>query len=55
MHKPPPTNESGAIPESPGEAWHTIRYALKKGNRGLPSGVTLYGLLQQERGHKSPS
>jgi hypothetical protein len=50
-----PTNESGAIPESPGEAWHTIRYALKKGNRGLPSGVTLYGLLQQERGHKSPS
>jgi len=45
-----PTETSGAIPESPGEAWHTVAYALRKGNRGLPGGFSLARLLDQNAG-----
>jgi hypothetical protein len=45
-----PTEKSGAIPESPGETWGTVGYALRKGNRGLPGGFSLVGLLDQSTG-----
>jgi hypothetical protein len=42
-----PTVASGAIPESPGEAWCTVNYALNKGNRGLAGGLSLARFLRQ--------
>ena len=56
-----PTQRSGAIPESLGETWHTVCYALKKGNRGLSVGLSIAGLLDQgigafaaPRQHRAP-
>src|SRR5262249_52136989 len=42
-----PTADSGAIPDYGGDTWGTIDYALKKGNRGLPGGFSLAGLVDQ--------
>jgi hypothetical protein len=44
-----PIDRSGAVAESRGETWCTIDYALKKGNRGLPGGMSLARLIAQER------
>ncbi len=49
-----PTERSGALPESRGETWATVNYALKKGNRGLRGGSTLAELLVRERGMRCP-
>jgi hypothetical protein len=46
-----PANNSGPIPEAPGETWLYIAAALKSGGRGLPTkGLTLRDLLAQHRG-----
>ncbi len=45
-----PNERSGAIPESPGETWGTVCYALKKGHRSLLGGLTLAGLCDQGGG-----
>ena len=45
-----PTHLSGPIPESPGDNWEAIRYALREGRRGLPGGSSLARLLAEHRG-----
>jgi hypothetical protein len=45
-----PKSTDGAIPEAPGESWHSVRYALKRGKRGLRGESTITALLAQERG-----
>lgn len=45
-----PTHLSGYIPESPGDNWEAIRYALREGRRGLPGGSSLARLLAEHRG-----
>jgi len=44
-----PDDMSGPIPECPGDTWRAVCYALRKGRRGLPGGLSLAGLLDQER------
>jgi hypothetical protein len=36
---------SGLIPESPGETWAAVNTALARGGRGLPGGLSLYGVV----------
>jgi hypothetical protein len=48
-----PTASSGSIPESAGETWSTVSYALKMGNRGLPAGSSLAGLFDQVTGESA--
>ena len=38
------------IPEAPGETWHAVDSALRKGGRGLPRAGSLPALLAKERG-----
>jgi hypothetical protein len=44
-----PTMASGPIPETLGENWGAIYYALDDGNRGLPRRDSLPGLLARHR------
>lgn len=45
-----PKQNSGAIPEAPGENWQAVDVALNHGKRGLPGGSSLPRLLAQRRG-----
>ncbi len=40
-----PTASSGPVPEAPGESWHTLDEALRRGWRGLRGGSSLARLL----------
>ena len=44
-----PKANSGPVLGAPGETWYNIRQALAKGLRGLPKGLTLPQLLENER------
>jgi hypothetical protein len=44
-----PFNNSGAIPESPGDTWMTIDKALRQGRRGLPGRMSLVQFLNKHR------
>jgi len=44
-----PTNDSGPIPEAPGETWLGIDNALRHGRRGLPGGCTLAQVIRLYR------
>jgi hypothetical protein len=45
-----PTEESGPIPESPGDTWLSIDKALRRGRRGLRGRYSLSRLLADRRG-----
>jgi hypothetical protein len=45
-----PTQKSGRIREAAGDDWWKVNNALEKGKRGLPGGMSLAQLLEQERG-----
>jgi hypothetical protein len=45
-----PTQDSGAIPEAPGETWRAVQASLREGCRGLPGGSTVARLLAEHRG-----
>jgi hypothetical protein len=47
-----PSLRSGSIPEAPGETWAMIDRAMRKGQRGLPGGVSLFRLMQQAEARK---
>lgn len=42
-----PTVQSGLIPQSPGETWQRVDYALRQGLRGLPGSSSLAQLIRQ--------
>jgi hypothetical protein len=44
-----PTNDSGPIPEAPGETWRGVDEALRHGSRGLRGGTSLARLLAGAR------
>ena len=44
-----PGEDSGNIPEAPGETWSAVSHALRRGNRGLPGGSSLALLLAEKR------
>jgi pyrroloquinoline quinone (PQQ) biosynthesis protein C len=48
-----PNQNSGPVLAAPGETWRGIHRALKRGDRGLPGGETLAGLLQRRRNVRS--
>jgi hypothetical protein len=48
-----PTEDSGPIPEAPGETWAAIDAALRQGCRGLRGGSSLARLLAEHRGRKN--
>ncbi len=50
-----PQQDSGPIPEAPGEAWGPIDQALLVGVRGLPGGNSVARLLAAERGVRNPA
>jgi hypothetical protein len=45
-----PTSASGGIGGVPGETWHGVDLALRRGYRGLPGGSSLGRLLREYRG-----
>ena len=45
-----PKVKSGPISESRGETWRAVDYALTRGDRGLPRGLSLYRFLTKYRG-----
>jgi hypothetical protein len=45
-----PNQYSGRVVGCPGEAWRSIHRSLQRGDRGLPGGESLAGLLHQRRG-----
>ncbi len=45
-----PRIESGAIPNSGGETWLAVNHTLSRGKRGLPRGLSLARLLEEEFG-----
>jgi DNA-binding XRE family transcriptional regulator len=49
-----PQMMSGAIYKVPGEKWHGVEAALRRGLRGLPGGSSLYQLLQTHGRVPSP-
>lgn len=49
-----PTHLSGSIDEAPGETWSAVHSALSRGQRGLPGGSSLRGLLATGRGIYNP-
>jgi hypothetical protein len=49
-----PTAESGPVAGAPGETWHGLDGALRKGSRGLPGGDTLARLLARRVGKPHP-
>jgi hypothetical protein len=40
---------TGAVQENPSETWNVIEQALRSGHRGLPAGLSLHLLKQQNR------
>lgn len=44
-----PNPKSGTIPEASEESWAAINYALQRGSRGLPGGLSLAEVLAIER------
>jgi hypothetical protein len=50
-----PKRSDGPISEPDGDNWRAVDYALKKGNRGLPGGLTLANLIAQERRRRTRS
>ena len=44
-----PKAVSGPIPESPGDSWSKVNYALQKGSRGLSGGTSLVRLIATRR------
>jgi hypothetical protein len=48
-----PVQQSGSIPESPGDSWWAIDAALGDGNRGLRPGSSLARLLDHHRGRRN--
>ena len=48
-----PADSSGAIPESPGETWWSVDFALKRGTRSLPGNSSLPQLLLAHRGART--
>src|SRR5262245_52799932 len=48
-----PTQQSGPVPESPGDSWWAIDAALRDGNRGLKPGSSLGRLLARHRGRRN--
>jgi hypothetical protein len=50
-----PRQDSGPIPEAPGESWAAVSQALLVGVRGLPGGSSLARLLAAERGVRNPA
>jgi hypothetical protein len=48
-----PTEDSGSIPEAPGEVWQNLATSLREGLRGLPGNQTLAQLLAKHRGHRN--
>jgi hypothetical protein len=49
-----PTRDAGPVPEAPGEDWHAVDAALRKGSRGLRGGSSLARLLAQHRQRRNP-
>jgi hypothetical protein len=47
-----PTRDSGTLLDAPGETWLALDVALQQGHRGLPGGMTLAGLLAEQRGRR---
>ncbi len=45
-----PMDQSGKIPEAPGETWNAVHKALCNGRRGLSGGSTLARFLEAQRG-----
>jgi hypothetical protein len=52
VHGDWPLAGSGPIPGSGGETWGVVDAALREGERGLPGGATLVGLLRARRGRQ---
>ena len=48
-----PASQSCPVVDAPGENWHAIDAALRRGNRGLPGGSSLHRLLVKKRGIKA--
>ncbi len=48
-----PNQQSGPIPEAPGESWGKVDRALISGLRGCPGGSSLPQLLERHRGHRN--
>jgi hypothetical protein len=44
-----PSVDSGPIAEAPNETWRIVQSALVFGNRGLPGGDSLAGLIKRQR------
>jgi hypothetical protein len=49
-----PKEDSGAIPEAPGETWLAMDMALRKGRRGLPGCSSIARLLAASCGVRNP-
>ena len=49
-----PTAACGLVIGAPEESWHAIASALLTGSRGLPTGLSLAGLLEKYRGRRNP-
>jgi hypothetical protein len=49
-----PKEDSGPIPEAPGETWLAMDMALRKGRRGLPGGSSIARLLAASCGVRNP-
>lgn len=45
-----PCTRHGRVPEKNGIKWETVNDALRRGQRGLPGGITLWRLLKKHRG-----
>ena len=48
-----PTATSGAVAGAPGEVWSCIDSVLRRGRRGLPSGLSLWQLLGPDASHRA--
>ena len=48
-----PNEDTGEIPEAPGETWCNINAALREGNRGLPGNDSLAELLARQLGMRT--
>ncbi len=48
-----PSEDSGAIPEAPGEIWSNVATSLRDGTRGFVGGQTLAQLLAEYRGTRN--
>jgi hypothetical protein len=44
-----PQIKSGEVQDAPGESWNALDQALRHGSRGLPAGLSLHLLKQQNR------